>query len=206
MSFDISRLPKILELSDQISKRFFEIPFGHSRFQNEHFIINAQLTPARAYRAIGLELMSRLNSLRENYFKYQQNLVDIEELEDKLANGIENKFEKKRAELKLQEKKAGAEYLMKLVSDSAIEVETFMEHMQKFPEYTREQFEREEAAHYTKRLQLQASGVTGALESMFHMGLNTSEIADKVLQQPDYKPVLQLLKEKVPLLNEPSGS
>ena len=38
----------------EVQEAFYDIPFENSQFQTEAFVIAAQLTPERAYRAIGL--------------------------------------------------------------------------------------------------------------------------------------------------------
>lgn len=186
-------LPKILQLDEDLNKRFAPIPFGNSLFQNENFVVNAQYTPARAYRAIGLALSARIRALKEAYFSHQRALVGIAELEEQLTDSMLGKYDRIRKELDLQEKQSNVSYLEKLVKDAAFEVETFSSMLKKFPEYTREQFEAEERLHFEQRLKLQAAGIQGAHDSLFCMGYNTKEVAQNILQNPNYQKVLDTL-------------
>ena len=74
-----------MDISKEFELRFFDIPFGNSAFQNKKFIMEAQYTPARGYRAIGLRLADRIQALKEYEFSLRLEEVDIEELEEKLA-------------------------------------------------------------------------------------------------------------------------
>lgn len=195
-------LPKILKLEEDLNSRFAEIPFGNSRFQNENFVINAQYTPARAYRAIGLALSARLRGLKEALFNFKREQIGIEELKFELSGEIQNQFDHSRKELDLQEKQSNISYLEKLVKDSAYEVEILSAALKKFPQYTREQFESEEPMHYARHLQLQAAGVQGAHESLFQMGLGTQEIASKVFGSPEFKLITELLDKDQLLLGK----
>lgn len=185
----------IFELDVKLNERFKDIPFGNSQFQVENFIINAQLTPARAYRSIGLNLSKCLQALKVAYFGYQRNLIDIAELEDKVGSVASNKYEKQRNELALEEKRSGEAHLVKLVEDAAKEASFYVKILDKFPKYTKEQFEREESEHFKKKLKLQSHGITGALESLFCMRELDSDSMQKIGHQIFYDPYFKLVTE-----------
>ena len=154
------------EIVSEFDRRFFAIPFGNSDFQNRKFVMEAQYTPERAYRALGLRLADRLQALNEARFNLQRREVDIEELQEKLAGRILNKFERRRLEIDLAEKQSNANYTAKMVNDALVEVDTLWTEAQKFPEFTREQFESAEQQHFEIRLKRQVHGLTGAADSL----------------------------------------
>jgi len=164
------------EILSEFDRRFFAIPFGNSDFQNRKFVMEAQYTPERAYRAIGLRLADRLQALNEARFNLQRREVDIEELQEKLAGELP-KFERRRLEIDLAEKQSNANYTAKMVNDALVEVDTLWGEIQKFPEFTREQFESAEQQHFEIRLKRQVQGLTGAADSLDLITTNNGEFA-----------------------------
>lgn len=69
----------------EIEDTFFDIPFGNSHFQIENFIVNAEITPERAFRAVGLQLMDKLKALKKAKFADKRLEIDIEEIKEKLT-------------------------------------------------------------------------------------------------------------------------
>ncbi len=63
------------EIIKEIEDAFYDIPFENSAFQNEYFVLQGQYTPARAYRAIGLRMSSKLQAINE--LKYGRQLEEI---------------------------------------------------------------------------------------------------------------------------------
>jgi hypothetical protein len=163
----------------EIENRFFDIPFENSQFQNENFVINAQLTPARAYRSIGLRLMSKFKALNEAYFGRQLEDVDLAELEEKKSTH-ENKYERMRAEIEINKRLSNRSYTDKLINDALKEVNYLYGELQKYPQYTREQFELEEKPHFEQKLIRQANGIQGATESLMNMGSDGVKLLEQV--------------------------
>ena len=164
------------EIVSEFDRRFFAIPFGNSDFQNRKFVMEAQYTPERAYRALGLRLADRLQALNEARFSLQRREVDIEELQEKLAGDLP-KFERRRLEIDLAEKQSNANYTAKMVNDALVEVDTLWTEAQKFPEFTREQFESAEQQHFEIRLKRQVHGLTGAADSLDLITAHNGEFA-----------------------------
>ena len=71
---------KVQLILDEINTASKEIPFGNSRFQNINFVLQGEITPARAYRHCLLRLNNRLNALKEAYYNLQLEDIDIEEI------------------------------------------------------------------------------------------------------------------------------
>lgn len=157
------------DILQEIQDAFFDIPFENSKFQTEHFVLNAQLTPERAYRALGLRMHNRLRALREAQFGRMKEEIDIEELQAKIDDPQTSTWDRRRAEIDVQQKLANRPFTDKLINDAIAELNVLYSHFQKLPRYTREQFEAGERRHFELRLTRQARGVTGALESLNNM-------------------------------------
>jgi hypothetical protein len=153
----------------ELNEAFYNIPFENSQFQTENFVIGGSITPARAYRSIGLRMMSKLEALREAKYSRLRMDIDIEELQEKIANPETNKFDRRRAELEIQQKTEGLTYSNKLINDAVVELNQLYEHFKALPKYSREEFENEESIHFEQRLQRQLAGADGARESLMNM-------------------------------------
>ena len=56
----VDHIPDVLK---ELEEAFYDIPFENSDFQNKMFVVADQLTPARAYRAIGLRMFAKISQL-----------------------------------------------------------------------------------------------------------------------------------------------
>ena len=154
----------------EIQTAFYDIPFENSDFQNANFVLAAQITPARAYRAIGLRMSSKLRAIQELKFSRQIEDIDIEELREKIANPDTSSFDRRRAEIEINKKLSSTEYTDKLLNDAIHDLNYMYAEFKKYPRYTREQFEAEESQHFTESLGLQInSNGNGALQSLTNM-------------------------------------
>ena len=156
----------------ELEEAFFDIPFENSQFQTEHFVINAQLTPERAYRAIGLRMHNRLRALREAQFSRMREDVDIDELRYKAKNTA-NKFDARRYEIDILEKLANRAFTDKLINDALTELNVLYHHFKQLPRFTREQFEAAESTYFKESLTRQVNGCVGAAESLYNMNNHT---------------------------------
>ncbi|OGP87134.1 MAG: hypothetical protein A2031_07980 [Deltaproteobacteria bacterium RBG_19FT_COMBO_43_11] len=159
----------------EIETAFFDIPFGNSAFQIQNFIINAQYTPERAYRAIGLTISTKIKALKEAYYGLKKENIDIEELQEKIADPATGKYDKARAELEIEKKKENRNWGKKLVNDALAELECLYVAYKKLPKLTRAEFEAGERKHFEIKLKKQAAGITGALESIDNMNVDLLE-------------------------------
>lgn len=158
-------IPSIL---DQLDAAFYDIPFENSDYQNQAFVVAAQQTPARAYRAVGLRMFSKIRAVKEYLFQQEKNQIDRDEKEWKLTQPDTNEFEKRRLRLEIAQLDDGAQWGKKLLNDALRELECLNRDFQRLPKYTREQFEAEEVMHFQQRLQRQLSA-GGAMESILNM-------------------------------------
>ena len=177
-----------------------DIPYGNSDFQIVNFIVN-EITPERALRSCLLNLRQKAIALKESQIRLKRYIIDIDETKEKLAK-IENKFEKQRLEVLIEEKTF---YLMmeeKLVKDCIREYEVLLACFNKLPKITREEFENKERDYWFNRLrnnainELKTGGriEKGTLESLNKMGINISHEQNKSLPIPILK--LESIQEK----------
>ena len=166
---DLITLDNTDDVVKEIEEAFFDIPFENSQFQTEHFVINSQLTPERAYRAIGLRMHNRLRALREAQFSRMREDVDIDELRAKLSLSETNKFDRRRFEIDIQQKLSNRAFTEKLINDAIAELNVLYHHFKRLPHYTRQQFEAGEREHFHQSLTRQMKGIVGAAESLTNM-------------------------------------
>lgn len=160
---------KKISIVDELEGAFFDIPFGNSQFQIQNFIVNAALTPERAYRAIGLAIFAKIQALRETYYKLKKEEIDIEELREKVDCFEASVYDKRRAAVEIEQKTDARRYTRKLVNDALAELDFLYEAYQKLPRFSRAEFEAAEKKYFEIKLQKQIKGITGALESLDNM-------------------------------------
>lgn len=166
---DLITLENTNDVIEEIEKAFFDIPFENSRFQTERFVINASLTPERAYRTIGLRMHNRLRALKEAQYSRMRQDVDIDEARARLEDPNTNKFDKRRAEIDIQEKLSSRSFTDKLINDAIAELNVLYAYFKRLPKFTREEFEAGEYRYFSKSLTRQLQGVVGAAESLANM-------------------------------------
>lgn len=176
---------------NEVENAFFDIPFENSRYQTKMFVIQAQQTPARAYRSIGLQMMGKIQAIKE--MKYSRDLedVDIDEWQSLIESTDTSAFEKRRLNIKIRKALDGRSYTDKLLNDAIIELNCLYDEFQKYPKYTREIFESEEEEHFSLKLANQIkSGGNGALMSLETMQ-SGSEFIKRLSAVNDKKPISQ---------------
>ena len=153
---------------NELEGAFFDIPFENSDFQNRVFVVAAQQTPGRAYRALGLQMFSKIQAVKSYLIDQQRKEIDREEKEAKLADPNTSSFDRRRLELDLLEMDQAKPWNEKLLNDALHELSCLYAEYQKFPAYSREMFEREEAVHFDARLKRQLVA-NGSQESLLNM-------------------------------------
>lgn len=153
----------------EIEATYWDIPFGNTDFQCENFVIAASITPERAFRTIGLQLQGLITNLRQ--IKHDQHLleIEIEELQEKINNPDTNKFDRKRAQAKLNLIHSNSKWNQKTVLDLIRQLQIYYKHYQMFPKYTREQFEKGEEIYFEQSQRRIMLGITGAKEAIMNM-------------------------------------
>lgn len=153
---------------EELEGAFFDIPFENSDFQNRAFVVAAQQTPARAYRAVGLRMFAKIRAVKEYKFAQEKLAIDIEEREAKIADPETNSFERRRLLLENAKAVDDRKWGEKLLNDALRELNCLYAEFQKLPKYTRAQFEAEEQEHFLARMerQLKAPGPHESLANM----------------------------------------
>ena len=172
------------EILQEIESAFYDIPFENSDYQNKAFVLAAQITPARAYRAIGLRMSSKLRAINELKWARQREQVDIDEWQATISSESTSIFDKRRAQINIDEKLSHVNYTDKLLNDAIHELNLLYSEFQQFPRYTREQFELEEQQHFELSLQNQlenaqnpaAMGALDSIKSMHHYATLQNQI------------------------------
>lgn len=163
-------IPNVLT---ELEQAFYDIPFENSWFQTENFVLAAQKTPARAYRALGLRIFDRIQAIKHNIVKAELAQVDYDENEYKLGLPETSEFDKRRLRLKNKEIEESRKWADKLMNDALQEISQLYAAFKQYPRYTREQFEAEEALHFQIELEQQIETANnGAKESLFNMSVN----------------------------------
>lgn len=169
-----------------LEKAFYDIPFENSDFQNQNFVIAAQITPARAYRAIGLRMFAKIRAVKEAIAGIQLSDIDLEENEYIASLESTSEFDKRRLAIENAKIRDSRKWTEKLFNDAIRELNCLYTEFKKYPKYTREQFEAEERLHFQVRLeqQMRLNG-SGAGESLTNMNGNALNI-EKMLEDPMY--------------------
>lgn len=204
---ELTTQTKVNDALAELEASFFDIPFGNSDFQTEAFVIASQTTPERAYRALGVNIHSKLQVLQSHFFDEQRLEVDIDELREKLSQENLDKFARRRTEISLNEKLTNKSFMNKLKNDCIRELEVMYKHFKALPKYTREQFEAAESDHFKTKMQRQALGITGPKESLVNMAVDMPALAKyeeeiSSLEQLDSQ-TLELLRLQMPI--RPTG-
>lgn len=112
----------------EVQDAFYDIPFENSAFQTENFVIAGQITPERAYRAIGLRMNKKLIAVQEALISKEMSKVEEEEIQAKIDSPDYNNFEKRKFELELKKKQIYKPFKEKLLNDAIKELNVLYKH------------------------------------------------------------------------------
>ena len=175
---------QIPNLLSELETAFYDIPFENSQYQNQKFVLAAQLTPARAYRALGLKIFSKIRAIKEAIASKQLSDIDIEENEYNMQLPETTEFERRRLAIKNTQIRESYKWTDKLFNDAMTEIGYLYAEFKRYPQYTREQFEHEEAVHFQLCMEQQMKTGGGALESLANMNLNAPKL-NQMLNNPE---------------------
>ena len=162
----LDTLSKVIK---DIEDSYFDIPFGNTGYQTKAFVIAAGITPERSYRAIGLQMLSLLNSLRSNIIDRQIYNIRLTQKKESLNDPSLNSYDREVIELEILRDSSGENYNRKMLNDSLHELNILYDEFKKLPKFTREQFELGEENYFKQSLERQARGITGAVEGIINM-------------------------------------
>lgn len=174
------------QICDDVKTRAEKLSLGYSEFQIKNFIVAAQITPARQYKQLLMELEVRLGAMEQRVADYALAKVDLEEMVYKLESADTDQFEKKRLQIKLQVAKRSEQHFERHVKDAMREVQIFYDMLQDMPELTQGDIEAEEALYFREKL-VRETQHQGAMLSLIHMekdapNLNNILLSDNVKQ------------------------
>lgn len=164
-------IPNVLT---ELDTAFYDIPFENSNFQNSTFVVAAQLTPGRAYRAIGLRMFAKIRAIKELGFSRRLEEIDLVEKRATIVDPNTSQFDRMRAEVEVDRMLDQHNWTDKLLNDALQELGCLYGEFKKLPSYTRDQFEEEERLHFQLKLERQVQGQNGALESLANMNTDAT--------------------------------
>lgn len=182
MTTDIAQTD-ISDILTELETAFYDIPFENSNFQNSMFVVAAQQTPARAYRAIGLRMFAKIRAIKELGFGRRLQEIDLAEKRSIINNTDTSEFDKLRAQVEIDKMIDANSWSDKLLNDALKELGCLYGEFKKLPSYSREKFEEEERLHFQLKLERQAAGQTGALESLANMNVDQTML-DQMVTNP----------------------
>lgn len=162
----------------EIQDAYYDIPFDNTAFQTENFVIAAQITPQRAYRSIGLQMLSKINALMQNQASEELQDIRVDEINWKLQNEDMTEFDRRRLQIELKTISSNRVWAKKLKNDSIQELNLLYKHFKSLPKYTRAQFESAEKEYFEQSLHRQVQQITGATESLINMSEDVKALKD----------------------------
>jgi hypothetical protein len=194
--YDLIKIDEVKNVIEDIEKAYYDIPFENSKFQNEMFVISSQITPARAYRAIGLRLYNKIRAVKDYIYTKETIKIDIEENEYLISLDETSEFEKRRLILKNQKIMEEEKYSEKLLNDALHEISFLHEQFKKLPKYTREQFENEEELHFHLDLEQNYKIGDSHVGSLVNMTVNYGML-NNMIEDPKIIENLKSHSEKI---------
>lgn len=179
------------ELISKLEEQFYDIPFGNSGYQIQQFVLNEQITPGRAYRAIGLNMLSLIDTLKLNGYKKQRADIKLKYREKELNTLDPDTVEAELLALKIARDKEANNSLNKLINDAVTELNVYYKELKKYPEYSRKRFEDEEALHFHLKLNRQLETEdNGAIASLMNIKIDSITL-EHMLKNTEYLVKLQ---------------
>lgn len=178
------------QVMDELNEAFFDIPFENSDYQNRAFVMSAQITPGRAYRAIGLRMYSKIRAVKSHLIDRKRAEIKMEKKKAKIDSGKCSSYKVRLLELDILEYDDSRGHADKLLNDALRELNCLYIEFKKLPKYDREAFEKEEVQHFGNRLDRQTKGIVGAVESIHNMKHdlpNWEESILRALNNPELK-------------------
>lgn len=154
---------------EEIEAAFYDIPFENSAFQTRAFVVAGQLTPARAYRTLGLGMVGKIRAVQAGILADKRRALRTERIRSKIAKAKPGGYKQQMLQIDLQEIEQGVSWGKKLLNDALSDLQVMYTEFKKLPKYTRETFEAEEAAHFEQKLSRDVKGIQGASGALANM-------------------------------------
>lgn len=130
-----------------------EIPFENSDFQNQHSVINMEMSPHRAYRHAAIRIKSKIMALNECHFDLRKKAIEIKKLERSLSTETDE-LERELLQIRIEEIRSVLPYIKKLTNDAIAEIRSLEPIVLSMGKLSRAEFEAAEKEHFEKRSQL----------------------------------------------------
>jgi len=160
---------RAVSVLEEIEAAFFDIPFENSAFQTRAFVVAGQITPARAYRTLGLGMMSKIRAIQTSLIATERRTIKEAQLKDNISSAEEGSYDQQLLQLDLQELQQGKAWDGKLLNDALSDLNVMYTEFKRIPAYTRQQFEAEEQEHFEQKLTRDVQGIRGAAEALTNM-------------------------------------
>lgn len=167
-TLDEEKSSYLKKICDDVKTRTEKLSLGYSEFQIKNFIVAAQITPARQYKQLLLELEVRLGAMEQRVADYELAKIDLEEMVYKLESADTDQFEKKRLQIKLRVAKKSEQHFEKQVKEALREINVFYEMLEQMPELTQGDIEAEESLYFREKL-IRETQHQGAMLSLITM-------------------------------------
>jgi hypothetical protein len=114
-------------------------------------------------------LVTLIESLKDRLYDEEIKTIELERLKDEINSGSLDKYDQRIKEIELERKLDTKSTFNKYLNDTLHEMNVLYSHLIKFPKYTREEFESQEALYFEQSLQRQVLGLVGAKEALLNM-------------------------------------
>lgn len=177
---ELVKVDNAKNIIDKLYDRFWDIPFENSGFQTQNFILNSSITKERAYRNAALRLSDRLGALQEAHLNSLRNDIKKKQLQIAIKNETDE-LKVQLLEIDILEIDMYSKKSKKLINDAIVEANQLYNFIQSCPEFSREEFENSEREYFEKKLRLDINGITGAIGSLYDMGVDLGSLGSDKL-------------------------
>lgn len=192
----VTKIEKALEEIDEFAQ-------GRSNFALAHFVIGQHDMPGRQRRQVLAELQSLLYAIYDFCDKKEMAQIDLDEAEEQIATA--EKFEIRRLRVKIRQLKREIWNIDFQLRGREREAITLLHILENMPKYSYEEFEKEEAEYWYRRLTRQS------IEYQIGSGGNVSALLEMQTTPGVAKPLIMGQKtlmeqyKKLQLMDEAEG-
>lgn len=172
------RQEKLNALLDEM----YELSQPRSDFALKHFVVGQHDLPARQRQQVLLELQGMMFELANTQDEIKLAELDLQDLDKELAEATGTESE--RVKIRIGQKKRYLESMNLTLTGRLRECDTLYSLLQSMPKVSKEEFEKQEAEYWSRRLTRQF------LVSSKDVGGNLNSIIDMMTHPGKEKPVL----------------
>jgi hypothetical protein len=162
-----------------------ELSQGRSNFALRHFVVGQHDLPGRQRQQVIVELQGMMFELANQADEIKLAELEIRELQVALLNSKNTDIDIERLKIKITQKERQIEQINIRLTGQLRECDTLYVMLQELPKYTKEQFEAEEPAYWSRRLPRQftlsqrdvGGNLTAILEMLTEPGKEKPSVA-----------------------------